>query len=80
MYIQAKFTEKCDSRRQVRIRGFHITLGLPHGLVVKNPSASAGDTGDAVSIPGSERPPGGGSGNPLVFQPENLHGQRSMAR
>ena len=34
-------------------------------LVVKNPAASAGDVRDAGSIPGSGRPPGGGSGDPL---------------
>ena len=35
--------------------------------LVKNPSASAGDTRDAGSIPGSERSPGGGNGNPLQY-------------
>ena len=34
-------------------------------LVVKNPSASAGDITDVGSIPGSGRSPGGGHGNPL---------------
>ena len=34
-------------------------------LVVKNPPASAGDIRDAGSVPGSERSPGGGHGNPL---------------
>ena len=34
-------------------------------LVVKNPSASAGDVRDSGSIPGSGRSPGGGHGNPL---------------
>ena len=33
--------------------------------MVKNPSASSGDAGDAVSIPGSGRSPGEGNGNPL---------------
>ena len=32
---------------------------------IKNPPASAGDVGDAGSIPGSRRSPGGGNGNPL---------------
>ena len=36
-------------------------------LVVKNPPASAGDVRDASSIPGSERSPGGGHGNPLQY-------------
>ena len=34
-------------------------------LVVKNPSTNAGDVSDAGLIPGSERFPGGGHGNPL---------------
>ena len=34
-------------------------------LVVKNPSAKAGDIKDAGWIPGSGRSPGGGHGNPL---------------
>ena len=38
--------------------------GFPGGSVVKNPSANAGD---ASSIPGWERYPGGGSGNPLQY-------------
>ena len=33
--------------------------------LVKNPPDSAGDTGDAGSIPGSERSPGVGNGNSL---------------
>ena len=37
-------------------------LGFPGSSVVKNLPANAGDTG---SIPGSERPPGVGNGNPL---------------
>ena len=36
-------------------------------LVVKNPSANAGDRRDAGSIPGSGRSPGGGHGNPLQY-------------
>ena len=36
-------------------------------LVVKNLPADAGDTGDASSIPGSGRSPGGGHGNPLQY-------------
>ena len=36
-------------------------------LVVKNPSASAGDTREAGSIPGSGRSPGEGNGNPFHY-------------
>ena len=39
-------------------------MGFPGGSVVKNPPANAGDTG---SIPGSERSPGEGNGNPLQY-------------
>ena len=34
-------------------------------LVVKNLTANAGDIRDGGSIPGLERSPGGGHGNPL---------------
>ena len=48
-------------------------------LVVKNPSAKAGDIKDVGSIPGSGRSPGGGYGNPLEYSClENPHGQRSL--
>ena len=36
-------------------------------LVVKNPPANAGDIRDAGSVPGLERSPGGGHGNPLQY-------------
>ena len=35
--------------------------------MVKNPPASAKDTGDVGSIPGSGRPSGGGNGNPFQY-------------
>ena len=38
--------------------------GFPGGSVVKNPAASAVDTS---SIPGLERHPGEGNGNPLQY-------------
>ena len=41
-------------------------------LVVKNPSASAGDIRDVGSIPGLGRSPGRGHGYPLQYSfPEN---------
>ena len=36
-------------------------------LMVKNPPANAGDKRDEGSVPGSERCPGGGHGNPLEY-------------
>ena len=44
-----------------------LPLGFPDGSVVKNPPTNAGDIGDAGSIPGSERSPGEGNGNPLWY-------------
>ena len=45
-------------------------MGFPGGTVVKNPSANAGDVD---SIPGSERSPSGGNGNPFQYSHlENL--------
>ena len=41
--------------------------GLPRGLSGKELTCSAGATGDAGSIPGSGRSPGGGHGNPLQY-------------
>ena len=45
-------------------------------LVVKNPPANAGDTGDMGSIPGSRKSPGGGNINPLQYS----HWENSMDR
>ena len=39
-------------------------MGFPDGSVVKNPPANAGDGG---LIPGSERSPGEGNGNPFQY-------------
>ena len=39
-------------------------MGFPDGSVVKNLPANAGDTG---SIPGLERSPGEGNGNPFQY-------------
>ena len=41
-----------------------VGTSFPGGSVVKNPPAN---TGDAGSIPGSGRSPGGGNGNPLQY-------------
>ena len=42
-------------------------LGFPGGARGKNPPANAGGVRDTGSIPGSERSPGGGHGNPLQY-------------
>ena len=46
-------------------RGYGTTSQV--ALVVKNPSANAGDLRDLGSIPGSGRSPGGGHGSPLQY-------------
>ena len=43
---------------------FSKEIWLPNGSVVKSLPVK---TGDAGLIPGSERSPGGGSGNPLQY-------------
>ena len=45
----------------------NATMGFPHGSVGKESACNVGDTGDMGSIPGSERSPGGGNGNPLQY-------------
>ena len=45
----------------------------------KESSCNAGEAGDAVSIPGSDRSSGGGHGNPLQYSSlENPMGKRSL--
>ena len=51
-----------------------ITLyGLPSWRRGKDPPANAGDVGEAVLIPGLERSPGVGNGNPLQYSCTILH-------
>ena len=42
-------------------------MGFPGGVVVKNPLASAENSRDTGSIPGSGRSPGGGNGNAIQY-------------
>ena len=42
-------------------------MGFPNGSSSKESACNAGDPGDAGSIPGSERSPGGGNGNRLQY-------------
>ena len=45
----------------------HVAWASQVALVVRNTPANADDIRDAGSIPGSERSPGGGHGNPLQY-------------
>ena len=54
--------------------------GLARWLSGKESACNAGAVGDAGSIPGSERSPGEGNGNPVhYFLPEKSRGHRSLA-
>ena len=44
-----------------------MTVDFPHGAVVKNPAASAGDARDMGLAPGSGRSLGGRKGNALQY-------------
>ena len=59
---------------------YNTLFGLPRWRCVNHLPANAGDDeGDASSILGSERSPGGGNSNPApVFFPGKFHGQRSL--
>ena len=56
-----------------------MARNFPGGTMVKNSPASAGDAGDAGSIPGLGRCPGGGNGNSLIFLTGRYHGQKILA-
>ena len=54
-------------------------MGFPGGAAVKNLFANAGDSGDAGSIPGSERSTGGEDRQPTpIFLPGESQGQQSL--
>ena len=44
-----------------------LNLDFPVDSAVKNPPANAGDMRNVGSIPGLEKFPGGGHGNPLQY-------------
>ena len=49
------------------LKGLTYSLGSPDGSVDKEPTCSAGNTGDASSLLGSGTSPGGGHGSPLQY-------------
>ena len=56
-----------DITRKKNCRPRLRSLSFPGGPVAKNPPASAGDSGDTGSIPGSGRAAEEGNGNPLQY-------------
>ena len=61
------FMGVCVWKRGQSVSKYRLEMGFPGGSVVKNLPANAGDIGDAGLIPGSERSPGRGNGNPLQY-------------
>ena len=60
-------------------RTLRIKMGLPRWSAIKGFTYNAGDTGDAGSIPGLGRFPGGGNGNPFQYSClENPMDKRSL--
>ena len=57
------------------LKHYKIYRASEVALVVKNMSANAGDIRDVSLIPGLERCPGGGHGNPLQFSWASLVSQ-----
>ena len=72
LYINGKQRSCCwdleeDSYLEQIGYGCKRTQGFPGDAMVKNLPVSAGEAGDAGSIPGSGRSPRRGNGNPLQY-------------
>ena len=67
--MNLKFTkEEYEIKKKKIAASSTLVQGFPvETLVVKNLPVKAGDIRDSGSIPGSERSPGGGHGNPLQY-------------
>ena len=79
--LQADSSSAESSGKSLVYRG-HSETSCQVALVVKNPSATAGEVRDVGSIPGLGRSPGGRNGNPLQYscleRSPFLHGLRSL--
>ena len=60
-----KILNKCKTTYRYNWAELHSKEGFPGGSDGKESACNAGDAGDAGSIPGWGRSPGGGHGNPL---------------
>ena len=65
--MQPRHRKKSKDIKQIRNIYTLYKLAFLMALVVKNLPANAGDTRDSGLIPGLERSPGGGNGNPLQY-------------
>ena len=64
-----------------RVLFFHllaVTLGFPGGSVGQQSTCNTGDTGRLKLIPGSDKLPGRGHGNPSRFLLGESHEQRNL--
>ena len=64
---QEIFADHISNKRLIHTHRHTHIHRLSRWLSGKGSACNAGDTGDAGSIPGSERSPGGGNGNPLQY-------------
>ena len=64
--------------KAIQRKGRTAKMGLPRWHSSKESACSAGNSGDAGSIPREGSSPGVGNGNP-VFLPGKFHGQRILA-
>ena len=58
---------RSSSLEEVNRKDVSTCWSFPSGLVGRESTCNAGDTGDLASIHGWERSPGGGNGNPLWY-------------
>ena len=78
MFEAAKHVSAVMTRKSNLLR-CEYTLSSPDRSEGKESAYNAGDTGDVGSIPGSERFPGEGNGNPLQYSYlKKSHGQRNL--
>ena len=77
MVVYIKIENKRRTLLSNILGGYQTHLSFPGDPVVQNPLPI--DAGDAGSIPGSERCPGEGNGNPLQYSClEKFHRERSL--
>ena len=67
-YLNITYTHPAVNLYFVKISlCIYYILGLPRWLSGKESTCNAGDAEDSISIPGSERSPRRGHGNPLQY-------------
>ena len=67
MSLKRKKEGKVTSKQKRFKKHCHQKWGFLGSSVAKNPPVNAGNAGDAGSVPGLGRSPGGGNGNQLQY-------------